>query len=216
MVESVFTFSSSSHALPQTGSTPPPLLCVKSPATPLHQCVCVCLHLIWTRHLDCKRASPWYFTAALVYMTLACPGVCMCVGVFCMCFICSLLNVGPLVPQSGSHTCWLCLLTVCLARLPVRPPWDGWTDEAPLCHRQEWSKHVLSFLKWLSKKSCVCTHLSLRSQIIWVCVCVRETRDICVYVSLSVDVRVSVWSPVEATLLYVCCSHSCFYTFAFF
>lgn len=52
VVECVFTYSSSSHALPQTGNTPLPLLCAYA-ACPPRQCentyVCVCVS---TPHLN--------------------------------------------------------------------------------------------------------------------------------------------------------------------
>ncbi|MEQ2200544.1 hypothetical protein XENOCAPTIV_030774 [Xenoophorus captivus] len=131
----VFTYSSSSHALPQTGSTPPPLLFVKSPATPLHQCVCVCVCIssepatspVSVRHLGISQQT-------LVYTTLACPGVCVCVGVMHV-FRLLTAECGAARPSKWlPHT--LTVSSHYLSCLSTCPTWDGWKEEVPLCHRQ--------------------------------------------------------------------------------
>lgn len=110
VVECVFTYSSSSHALPQTGNTPLPLLRVYV-ACPLASVrIRVCLHLIKTRHLCVCVCMVGCFTLVFhsrLLCTLTslstCVCVCACVRV-CLCFVCSLLNEGQLVPHSGFHT----------------------------------------------------------------------------------------------------------------
>lgn len=84
VVESVFTYSSSSHVLPQTGSTPPPLLCVKSPATtpppppsPMCECVFISSEPATLPESVCHLGIS---QQTLVYMTLACSRVCVCEG----------------------------------------------------------------------------------------------------------------------------------------
>lgn len=96
-----------------------------------------CFTLIFHSRLLCTLTS-------LSTRVCVCACVSACVRV---CLVCSLLNVGRLVPHSGYHTHWPCLFTVCLTCLPVCLPQDRWTDNTPLSHRQEWYKHVLSFLK---------------------------------------------------------------------
>lgn len=137
VVECVFTYSSSSHALPQTGNTPLPRLCVYV-ACPLASVrICVSVHLNPPPVCVCVSASPWYFTADSCVHWLACRSVWVCVCV-CVCLVCSLLNEGQLVPHSGFHTHWLSFhcLSVCLF---VSLPQDRRTDNTPLSHRQEWS-----------------------------------------------------------------------------
>lgn len=117
MVECVFTYSSSSHALPQTGNTPLPLLCayVTCPLTSMRICVCVCM-CVYTSSKPatctcvcvCARASPWYFTADLC--TLTSLSTCVCLRVFSL-FTAERGTAGPSQWLSHSN----CLFTVCLS-----------------------------------------------------------------------------------------------------